>query len=117
MKGMNLIYVPIPDHIILISIPSFRNAARIPQTYRLNISDVPHNQTHTMNFPGTKTLLEVKMDVSELIGIPVKNQLWTGWPPNTTDDASLINKINFVFNNVLTHKLLPVDVRKLWNLP
>ena len=97
MKGMNLIYVPIPDHIILISIPSFRNAARIPQTYRLNIFDVPHNQTHAKNFPGTKTLLEVKTDVSELIGIPVQNQLWTGWPPNTTDDASLINKVNFVF--------------------
>ena len=88
MKGMNLIYVPIPDHIILISIPSFRNAALIPQTYRLNIFDVPHNQTHTINFQGTNILLEVMQHVSQLTNIPVQNQLWTGWPPNTTDDAS-----------------------------
>ncbi len=63
------------------------------RTYRLNILDTTHSQTHTVNFPGTKTLLEVKLDVSDLTNIPVRNQLWTGWPPNLTDDVSLILKI------------------------
>uniref|UniRef100_A0A0P5N633 FAS-associated factor n=1 Tax=Daphnia magna TaxID=35525 RepID=A0A0P5N633_9CRUS len=65
------------------------SVARMTQTYRLSIFDITHNQTHTINFPGTKTLLEVKRDVSDLTGIPVRNQSWTGWPPLITDDLVL----------------------------
>ena len=87
------------------------------QTYRLNILDVTHNQTHTINFPGIKTLLEVKLDVSDLTNIPVRYQLWTGWPPNTTDDVCKAPiKLDSVVN-VLTYLWVTGDIRSVWNQP
>ena len=64
-----------------------RSVSRMTQTYSLNIYDVTHNRTHIVNFPGTKTLLEVKRDVSDLTNIPVRNQSWSGWPLQLTDDV------------------------------
>lgn len=63
------------------------------QTYRLNINDITHNQLHTINFPGTKTISEVKRDVSDLTNIAVRYQIWSGWPPQMTDDVSCDNRI------------------------
>lgn len=60
------------------------------QTYSLIIFDATHKQSHTVNFPGTKTLLEVKLDVSDLTNIPVRYQLWNGWPPSATDDVCIL---------------------------
>ncbi|KAI9554856.1 hypothetical protein GHT06_020133 [Daphnia sinensis] len=68
------------------------SVSRMTQSYWLNIFDITHNQTHTINFPGTKTLLEVKRDVSDLTSIPVRNQSWIGWPPLLTDDVKEINR-------------------------
>ena len=65
-----------------------RTVSRMTQIYKLSIHDGTHNQTHAINFPGTKTILEVKRDVSDLTNIPVRNQLWSGWPSQLTDDVS-----------------------------
>lgn len=64
--------------------------SRMTQTYRLSIFDATHNQMHEINFPGTKTVLEVKRDISDLTNIPVRHQLWSGWPSQITDDVSCI---------------------------
>lgn len=84
------------------------------QTYRLSIFDITHNQTHTINFPGTKTLLEVKRDVSDLTSIPVRNQSWNGWPPLVTDDVGLRRKILSV-NFLIPYIICKADTRSLWN--
>lgn len=57
-------------------------------SYKLDITDATHNnKLHSLSFPGIKTWLEVKMDVSDLIDLPVSRQKWTGLPPNVTDDV------------------------------
>ena len=60
---------------------------RMTQMYKLNIFDETHHQHHIVNFPGTKSLLEVKIDVSDLTNIPVRHQFWSGWPAEVTDDV------------------------------
>ena len=65
------------------------------QTYKLSIFDETHHQLHVVNFPGTKSLLEVKIDISDLTAIPVRHQFWSGWPTPTTDDV--IHSLIFLF--------------------
>lgn len=71
--------------------------AAITQTYRLSITDTTHNQSYTINFPGTTTLLEVKVNVSDLTNIPVRNQSWIGWPSQVTDDVRFITFLPIFF--------------------
>jgi len=66
-----------------------RSVVRMTQTYKLSIFDETHHQLHVVNFPGTKSLLEVKLDISDLTAIPVRHQFWSGWPTPTTDDTLL----------------------------
>ncbi|EEC01494.1 regulator of the ubiquitin pathway, putative, partial [Ixodes scapularis] len=47
---------------------------------RLNITDETTRGQYSINFPHTKTFLQVKQDVSDLTSIPVRHQRWTGWP-------------------------------------
>lgn len=40
-------------------------------------------------FDGTSPdfLFQVKRNVYDLTSIPVRHQLWEGWPPSATDDS------------------------------
>lgn len=72
------------------------------QTYKLSIFDETHHQLHVVNFPGTKSLLEVKLDISDLTAIPVRHQYWSGWPTPTTDDvisSSIYNLLSKATNS------------------
>ena len=42
-----------------------------------------------MNFRPTYSVLNVKLDVSQLSDIPVSRQNWLGWPEGTADDLTL----------------------------
>ena len=55
---------------------------------------------HAINLPGIRTIFEVKLEVFDLTNIPVGYQIWTGWPPNTTDDVSLPIKFDFAVNDL-----------------
>nr|CAH0098300.1 unnamed protein product [Daphnia galeata] len=86
------------------------SVSRMTQIYRLSIHDGTHNQTHAINFPGTKTILEVKRDVSDLTNIPVRNQLWSGWPSQLTDDVILgASGINLVHDLVVKELIKEVN--------
>lgn len=61
------------------------------ETLKLNITDETAQKTYSINFPGSRTLLQIKQDVSDLTSIPVRHQKWTGWPHGEArrDSASL----------------------------
>uniref|UniRef100_A0A023FM42 Putative regulator of the ubiquitin pathway n=1 Tax=Amblyomma cajennense TaxID=34607 RepID=A0A023FM42_AMBCJ len=50
---------------------------------RLHIQDDTSGNEYAINFPGSKTILELKQDVSDLTSIPVRHQRWRGWPLGT----------------------------------
>ena len=38
---------------------------------------------------ATKTVLDIKIDISMLTNIPVSKQVWRGWPNDIADELSL----------------------------
>ncbi|XP_050513741.1 FAS-associated factor 1 [Diabrotica virgifera virgifera] len=63
-------------------------------TYTLNVKY--ENKTFNLKYQGTKTILEVKGDVYTLTNIHVRNQVWSGWPPNIDDNTVLaLSGINY----------------------
>nr|WMZ41597.1 FADD protein [Altica viridicyanea] len=55
--------------------------------YTLNVKY--ESRTFNLKYQGTKTILEVKGDVYTLTNIHVRNQIWSGWPPNIDDNTML----------------------------
>ena len=73
------------------------------------------SSSHHLTFAATKTVLNVKMDVSDMTNIAVSKQKWTGWPPTISDELSLaqidIPKQHELTVNVATSQSSP-SVRK-----
>lgn len=55
----------------------------------LQITDESQNRDYSLNFKPTKTILDIKIDVSMLTNIPVSKQVWRGWPESIADELSL----------------------------
>lgn len=77
---------------------------RLTQTFKLNI--LLGNTTNTiplqLNFPGTRSISDVKKDVYEATNIAVRHQQWFGWPSNVSDDTALaLTGIPYEHNLVL----------------
>ncbi|XP_063894233.1 FAS-associated factor 1 isoform X1 [Helicoverpa armigera] len=53
-------------------------AERLTTTYVLHVK--VEDKDYTLKYPGTKTVQEVKGDIYSLTDIPVRHQVWTGWP-------------------------------------
>lgn len=64
-----------------------KTTERMTGTYNLSIND--GTKTFSVQYPGTKTILDVKTGVFSCTDIPVRNQAWTGWPPNIDDKTML----------------------------
>ncbi|KAJ8943048.1 hypothetical protein NQ318_022592 [Aromia moschata] len=63
-------------------------------TYTLNIKF--EGKTYNLKYQGTKTILEVKGDFYTLTNVHVRNQIWSGWPPNIDDNTMLaLSGINY----------------------
>ncbi|XP_057654050.1 FAS-associated factor 1 [Diorhabda carinulata] len=63
-------------------------------TYILNVKF--ESRTFNLKYQGKKTILEVKGDVYTLTNIHVRNQIWSGWPPNIDDNTMLaLSGINY----------------------
>lgn len=62
---------------------------RLARRYTLNIRDDSSNKTYNLNFPGTRTVLEVKNDIYSLTDIPIRHQVWAGWPHGLDDNTCL----------------------------
>lgn len=55
----------------------------------LQITDEAQNRDYSLNFRPTKTVLDIKIDISMLTNIPVSKQVWRGWPNDIADELSL----------------------------
>ncbi|GAA6106182.1 FAS-associated factor 1 isoform X1 [Tachysurus ichikawai] len=57
------------------------------QNYLLIISHREAQREYSLNFPGSRTIQEVKRNISDLTNIPVRHQQWDGWPASASDDS------------------------------
>uniref|UniRef100_A0A672K6T5 FAS-associated factor 1-like n=1 Tax=Sinocyclocheilus grahami TaxID=75366 RepID=A0A672K6T5_SINGR len=57
------------------------------QNYLLVISHREAQRDYNLNFPASKTIQEVKRNISDLTNIPVRHQQWDGWPASASDDS------------------------------
>ena len=55
----------------------------------LQVADELQQRDYSLNFRPTKTVLDIKIDVSMLTNIPVSKQVWKGWPEFVADELSL----------------------------
>ncbi|KAM6962827.1 FAS-associated factor 1 [Aplochiton taeniatus] len=59
----------------------------LSQNFLLVISHREAQRDYSLNFPGSRTIQEVKRNVSDLTNIPVRHQHWEGWPASASDDS------------------------------
>ncbi|XP_076009329.1 FAS-associated factor 1 [Genypterus blacodes] len=84
----NSLYVLTPD--IAPTASTSKNSAlqdSLNQTFLLVISHREAQKDYNLHFPGSRTIQEVKRNVSDLTNIPVRHQQWEGWPASATDDS------------------------------
>ncbi|KAJ4448215.1 hypothetical protein ANN_10229 [Periplaneta americana] len=84
------------ENVLFLTIPDMRDgelsteesniAERLTQSYTLNVHDESQQKNYSLKFLGSKTVLEVKTDVYTLTDIPVRHQVWTGWPAQMKND-------------------------------
>ncbi|XP_051928794.1 FAS-associated factor 1 isoform X2 [Hippocampus zosterae] len=60
------------------------------QNFLLVISHHEAQRDYSLNFPGSRTIQEVKRNVSDLTNIPVRHQQWEGWPASASDDTTTL---------------------------
>ncbi|XP_053394112.1 FAS-associated factor 1-like isoform X1 [Mercenaria mercenaria] len=63
----------------------------LSRNYNLKITCKENSKYHqfNLNFPGTKTVEEVKRDTYNVSDIPVRHQIWTGWPEAAEDSKAI----------------------------
>lgn len=77
--------------------------ARGNEIFTINITRKPDGEKYSLQFPGRQTFLDVKTDVSAVTTIPVRHQIWTGWPDNITNQTTLAQSgIELIINVELT---------------
>lgn len=50
--------------------------------YQLRIKFTNEDRTLNLNFPATKTIIDIKNDLYAVLKVPVRFQQWKGWPDN-----------------------------------
>uniref|UniRef100_A0A671P307 FAS-associated factor 1-like n=1 Tax=Sinocyclocheilus anshuiensis TaxID=1608454 RepID=A0A671P307_9TELE len=84
----NSLYVLTPD--IAPSASTSQSSAQqglSSQNYLLVISHREAQRDYSLHFPASKTIQEVKRNISDLTNIPVRHQQWDGWPASASDDS------------------------------
>ncbi|KAM9475178.1 FAS-associated factor 1 isoform 1-T2 [Clarias gariepinus] len=84
----NSLYVLTPD--IAPSASSSQSSVQqesLNQNYLLIVSHREAQKEYSLNFPGSRTIQEVKRNISDLTNIPVRHQQWDGWPATALDDS------------------------------
>ncbi len=61
------------------------SSSREEEKVSLIIRDETKNDTVTIDFRVSTSVRGVKEDISHVTDIPVRFQVWTGWPEGTTD--------------------------------
>lgn len=57
--------------------------------YTLHINVQPEGNLLELKFPGHQNILSIKTDVYTITDIPVRHQVWFGWPNNVTNITTL----------------------------
>ncbi|KAJ8924534.1 hypothetical protein NQ315_007332 [Exocentrus adspersus] len=84
---------------------------KLSGTYTLNIKF--EGKTYNLKYQGTKTILEVKGDFYTLTNVHVRNQIWSGWPPNIDDNTMLaLSGINYPEHDLIVRRNLQVNHNK-----
>uniref|UniRef100_A0A8C2ZEY7 Fas (TNFRSF6) associated factor 1 n=1 Tax=Cyclopterus lumpus TaxID=8103 RepID=A0A8C2ZEY7_CYCLU len=84
----NSLYVLTPD--IAPTASTSKNSdlqESLNQNFLLVISHREAQRDYSLNFPGSRTIQEVKRNISDLTNIPVRHQQWDGWPASASDDS------------------------------
>lgn len=77
----------------------------LTSTYVLKITDETTNKKYNLKYPGTRDILSVKTDVFTLTDIPVRHQVWTGWPASAQDQTMLaVSGISFPTHELTVKK-------------
>lgn len=63
--------------------------ARANEIFTINITRQPDGEKISLQFPGRQTFLNIKTDVFTLTTIPIRHQVWKGWPDNITNETTL----------------------------
>lgn len=80
-------------------------AELLASTYTLKITEESTNKKFNLKYPGTRNILSVKSDIFTLTDIPVRHQMWSGWPPSANDDTILaVSGINFPTHELTVKK-------------
>lgn len=77
---------------------------RLTRTFTLNImlGGTDNTSPLQLNFPGTKSISDVKKDVYSVTNIAVRHQQWHGWPSGVDDNTTLaLTGIPYEHNLVL----------------
>ncbi|XP_058789619.1 FAS-associated factor 1 [Phymastichus coffea] len=87
---------------------------RLSSTYVLNIKDEINNVTYKLNFPGSLTILDVKSNIYTLNDVPVRNQLWKGWPSTLKSDSISLAQsgIPYPEHNLLVDRIPSKEIKK-----
>ncbi|XP_053325817.1 FAS-associated factor 1 [Spea bombifrons] len=88
----NNLYVLTPE----LPVPSMSSQSctlpeSLNQTYLLIISHREVQREYNLHFSGSCTIQEVKRNVYDLTSIPVRHQVWEGWPPAAADSMTLVS--------------------------
>ena len=57
--------------------------------YQLRIYYSNESRELNLNFPAAKTILEIKNDIYAVTKIPVRYQVWVGWPESSSNATKL----------------------------
>lgn len=82
-------------------------SAEPPSTFQLQIRFTSPNEEKTLhlNFPASKTILDIKNDMYAVFKVPARYQQWTGWPDGSEDRTKLSETgISSVHSLTLTRK-------------
>uniref|UniRef100_A0A1B6DVE3 UBX domain-containing protein n=1 Tax=Clastoptera arizonana TaxID=38151 RepID=A0A1B6DVE3_9HEMI len=84
----NLLFLSAPD-LDNNGMDTVGNDELLTRMFTLKVFDQTRSKEYNLNCYGTKTIGEVKADVYSLTDIPVRHQVWTGWPTSVKDDCTL----------------------------
>ncbi|XP_063795636.1 FAS-associated factor 1 isoform X4 [Pseudophryne corroboree] len=112
----NSLYVLTPE----IPIPSMSSQSgsqqeSLNQNYMLIITHREVQKEYNLQFSGSCTIQEVKRNVYDLTSIPVRHQLWEGWPASAQNDTMTLasSGLNFPCHRLtVARRTSPVQTRE-----
>ncbi|KAE8610155.1 hypothetical protein XENTR_v10012031 [Xenopus tropicalis] len=112
----NNLYVLTPE-LQLPSLSSQSSALQesLNKNYMLIITHREVQREYSLNFSGSCTIQEVKRNVYDLTSIPVRHQLWEGWPQSAQDDSMILasSGIDFPCHRLtVSRRTSPVQTRE-----